>query len=79
MTLLYTDPLFRQHDTGKHHPETARRLSAIVEHLDKSGLTAKCAAGTYKPLTEAQVARVHSPEQIQTVKQLADRNGGRVL
>lgn len=78
MTVLYTDPLFQKHDTGKHHPETARRLSGIVEHLDMLGLTAKCAPGTYKPLSEAQVARVHSAEQIQIVKQIAERDGGQI-
>ena len=36
MTLLYTDPLFQTHDTGSGHPETARRLSAVVGHLDRT-------------------------------------------
>ena len=49
MTLLYTDPLFLKHDTGRH-PETADRLRSITKRLDKAGLIAKCTAGTYKPL-----------------------------
>ena len=76
MTLLYTDPLFQEHDTGNRHPETARRLSGVVEHLDKTGLATKCSAGTYKPLAEEQVTRVHSAKQIQAVKQLAEHGGG---
>ena len=78
MTLLYTDPLFQKHDTGKRHPETAERLRVVVEHLDKAALAKKCIAGTYKPLAEEQVAKIHSAKQIQTVKQLAEHGGGNV-
>jgi acetoin utilization deacetylase AcuC-like enzyme len=74
--LLYTDPLFQKHDTGSSHPETPRRLSAVVEHLDRTGLAAKCDAGTYKPLPEWQVARAHSAKQIQALKHLAEHGGG---
>ncbi len=77
MTLLYTDPLFLEHDTGRH-PETADRLRAITARLDKSGLTRKCTAGTYKPLTEEAVAQLHAAKQIQSVKQTAAHGGGRL-
>src|SRR5437867_87313 len=76
MTLLYTDPLFLKHDTGRH-PETSERLRAITARLEKSGLVKKCTAGTYKPLSEETVARVHSPMQIMRAKQLAEHGGGR--
>jgi acetoin utilization deacetylase AcuC-like enzyme len=78
MTLLYTDPLFQKHDTGKRHPETAERLRVVVDHLDKTALAKKCTAGTYKPLAEEQVAKIHSAKQIQSVKQLAEHGGGNV-
>jgi acetoin utilization deacetylase AcuC-like enzyme len=78
MTLLYTDPFFQKHDTGKRHPETAERLRVVVEHLDKAGLPKKCAAGTFKPLTPGDVAKIHSAKQIQSVKQLAEHGGGHV-
>jgi acetoin utilization deacetylase AcuC-like enzyme len=77
MTLLYTDPLFFQHETGPH-PETAYRLRAITRRLDESGLSRKCQAGTYQPLGEATVAEVHSPRQIAQVKELAESGGGHV-
>ena len=78
MTLLYTDPLFQKHDTGKRHPEAAERLRVIIEHLDRLPLAKKCTAGTYKPVAEEQLAKIHSAKQIQTVKQLAEHGGGRV-
>jgi acetoin utilization deacetylase AcuC-like enzyme len=75
MTLLYTDPLFLEHDTGRH-VETADRLRAITSRLDKNGLLRKCTAGSYKPLTEEAVAQVHAAKQIQQVKQIAEHGGG---
>jgi len=78
MTLLFTDPLFQKHDTGMGHPETARRLRVLYEHLDKVALGKRCVAGKYKPLTEEDAAKIHTAKQIQTVKQLAEHGGGRV-
>jgi acetoin utilization deacetylase AcuC-like enzyme len=77
MTILFTDPLFLKHDTGKH-PETAERLRSITARLEKAGLPKKCTAGTYQPLSEEAVAKVHSPVQIMRAKQLAEHGGGRV-
>src|SRR5215831_5737892 len=59
MTLLYTDPIFLKHDTGRH-PETADRLRSVTARLDKSGLDKKCTPGKYQPLAEETVAAVHS-------------------
>ncbi|HKI37083.1 MAG TPA: histone deacetylase [Gemmataceae bacterium] len=70
MTLLYTDPLFLRHDTGRH-PECADRLRSISARLHKSGLLQRCTAGSYSPLTEEAVSEVHSPEVIARVKRLA--------
>jgi acetoin utilization deacetylase AcuC-like enzyme len=77
MTLLYTDPLFLKHDTGLH-PENADRLRSISGRLEKAGLMSKCATGSYKPLIEDAVTKVHAPRQLQTVKQLAEHGGGHI-
>src|SRR5437762_5770414 len=77
MALLFTDPLFLEHDTGRH-VETADRLRSITARLDKAGLVKKCTAGTYKPLTEEAVAKLHAAKQIQSIKQLAEHGGGRI-
>src|SRR5260370_39573136 len=77
MTLLYTDPLFLKHDTGRHS-ETADRLRSIRARLEKAGLIKKCTAGSYKPLTEETVAKVHSAKQVQAAKQVAEHGGGRI-
>jgi acetoin utilization deacetylase AcuC-like enzyme len=75
MTLLYTDPLFLKHDTGRH-PETAERLRSITARLDKAGLPKRCTPGTYQPLTEETVAKLHAPKQVLRVKQVAEHGGG---
>src|SRR5437867_11775251 len=77
MTVLFTDPLFLEHDTGRH-VETADRLRSISARLDKAGLVKKCTAGTYTPLTEETVAKLHSPKVVQSAKQLAEHGGGRL-
>src|SRR5437870_3854407 len=77
MTLLYTDPVFLKHDTGRH-PENADRLRAISTRLSKAGLINKCTAGTYEPLTQEAVATVHAAKQLQAIKQLAEHGGGQL-
>ena len=75
MTLLYTDPVFLKHDTGRH-PECADRLSSITDRLNKARLIQKCHTGSYQPLTEEAVGQVHSAKQIQAAKQVAEHGGG---
>jgi acetoin utilization deacetylase AcuC-like enzyme len=78
MTLLYTDPLFLKHDTGRHHPETADRLRSVTAGLEKAGLVKKCTAGVYQPVVEEFVTQVHAAKQVQAVKQVAQHGGGRL-
>ncbi|MBL8795522.1 MAG: histone deacetylase [Planctomycetia bacterium] len=77
MTILYTDPLFLQHDTGKH-PETSERLRSVTARLEKAGLPKKCLAGKYEPLAEDKIAKVHAPMMLVRAKQLAEHGGGRI-
>jgi acetoin utilization deacetylase AcuC-like enzyme len=77
MTLLYTDPLFLEHDTGPH-PETADRLRAVTARLEKKDLPSRCRPGVYRPLTEETVARLHSPRVVRRVKEVAAHGGGQL-
>jgi acetoin utilization deacetylase AcuC-like enzyme len=75
MTLLYTDPIFLKHDTGRH-PECADRLRSITARLEKAGLIKKCKPGSYKPATEDEIAGTHAAKMIQSAKQVAAHGGG---
>lgn len=77
MTLLFTDPLFLEHDTGRHHPENIERLRAIAERLAKTDLVKQCAPGAIKPLTEETVSTLHDAKMVQKIKQIAAHGGGR--
>ena len=41
MTALVADPVCKVHDTGRGHPETARRFDAVLDALESSGLAGK--------------------------------------
>jgi acetoin utilization deacetylase AcuC-like enzyme len=75
MTLLYRDPLFLQHKTGRH-PERPERLLAIAARIEQTGLAARCTAGTFTPLEPEAVSAVHSPELPQRVRRTAEGGGG---
>jgi acetoin utilization deacetylase AcuC-like enzyme len=75
MTLLYTDPLFLQHDTGPH-PERADRLRSILVALHETGLIERCTRGTYHPLREEELTSLHTPEMIERVERIGERGGG---
>jgi acetoin utilization deacetylase AcuC-like enzyme len=76
MTLLYTDTLFLKHDTGPHHPERIDRLRAITIQLEKTGLTQMCQHGEFQPLSEEEVAQLHSQDMIDAVKQVCEQGRG---
>jgi acetoin utilization deacetylase AcuC-like enzyme len=67
MTLLYTDPLFLRHDTGRH-PECADRLRVVTARLAKSGVAGLCVHGDYQPLTPEEVKELHDPAQVELAR-----------
>jgi acetoin utilization deacetylase AcuC-like enzyme len=75
MTLLYSDPIFLQHDTGSH-PETAERLRAIERRLADDLLLDRVERGTFEPLTPEDLTAVHSPDVADRAKHIAERGGG---
>ncbi|MBI1902453.1 MAG: histone deacetylase [Planctomycetia bacterium] len=77
MTLLYTDPVFLEHDTGDH-PECPRRLAAITSRLEKNGLVEKCTRPKWEAATPADLALVHDPQYVEAVARFAERGGGQI-
>jgi acetoin utilization deacetylase AcuC-like enzyme len=77
MTLLYTDPLFVEHETG-NHPERPERLVAIRKRLTRLGLDRRCTPGTIATLTPEQITAVHQPDVIEYARRVAGQGGGRL-
>src|SRR5258707_2016806 len=78
MTLLFTDPIFLKHDPGPHHPERIDRLRFISACLDQTGLERKCQPGTFSPLAEAELARVHAPAVLAHIREAVAMGGAHV-
>jgi acetoin utilization deacetylase AcuC-like enzyme len=76
LTLLYTHPSSRQHDTGAH-PENAGRLAAIEEALDRDappGLEPRQAPAA----SREQVLRAHRDEHYDAIERFSARGGGMI-
>jgi acetoin utilization deacetylase AcuC-like enzyme len=76
MTILYTDPLFLRHDIGRGHPERPERLRSIGAMLDQTGLGSRCTTGTYQPVSDELLHRVHDARQIALVREVVGQGGG---
>ena len=77
MTLLYTDPRFLEHCTGDH-PEKASRLVHILDHLQASGLAARCQQPGWEPVRPEWLAAVHDPGYVEQLAKFV-RGGGRAI
>jgi acetoin utilization deacetylase AcuC-like enzyme len=70
-------PIYLEHDTGDH-PENARRLVAVLEHLRSTGVWDRLAPVTVEPASVEDLRRVHSAELIESIRRLAEAGGGSV-
>ncbi len=59
---------FLLHQTGSWHPERPERLSAIMDHLTKTGLINKLTSIDAAPADREWVATIHSQSYIDSVK-----------
>lgn len=63
-TGLVYDDIYLNHDTGSHHPETAKRLTAIIESLRITGLFEKLFHIAPEPAKRDIIAFCHEPGYI---------------
>lgn len=77
MTLLYSDPVYLEHDTG-HHPECAERLRQITIQLQADGLDKQCTPMPCLQISSKRLAFVHPPEYSQFIEDFCRRGGGRI-
>jgi acetoin utilization deacetylase AcuC-like enzyme len=72
-TGLIYHPDYLKHDTGPGHPERPARLEAIMEHLDRTPLFPQVSLVEPRPASIEAVARNHSPEYINHVREVCER------
>lgn len=77
MTLLYYDPLFLEHQTGKH-PERPERLIQVMRQLSRTGLDARCQQPAWVAATTEQLALVHDPGYTAQIEAYCQSGGGRI-
>jgi acetoin utilization deacetylase AcuC-like enzyme len=76
MTLLYYDPRFLEHDTGRGHPERPERLRQAIARLEAGGLAARCERPACAPASRERIERIHEPGHVERVATMAQRGGG---
>ena len=77
MTLLYSSPVFLEHETGTH-PERALRLTTISRHLEAEGLIQKCRQPRWSPASRQQIGRLHKDAWYDELRDYAEAGGGRI-
>ncbi|MFQ6064063.1 MAG: histone deacetylase [Candidatus Bathyarchaeia archaeon] len=75
--VLYT-PKYLDHNPGRGHPESPKRLKAVINELNHSGLleTERCSLIKPKSATLEALKLVHEPEYIKLVEKYCACGGG---
>jgi acetoin utilization deacetylase AcuC-like enzyme len=69
------DPIYLEHDTGRH-VEVAARLEAIISHLEKTGLSSQLTLIEPRMASLEELALVHQRQYIKEIGETAARGGG---
>lgn len=77
MTILFSDPRFQEHLTGRH-PESPQRLEAVLEYLEEQKLPGRCLVGQVAFATADQLQAIHTPAHIKRVEKFSVDGGGRI-
>lgn len=80
LPIIYSDE-FLEHKTGRYHPETPERLTAIVNALEKAAFAEKLAWQAPTPVAEKPslmplLTKAHSPAYIKKLWEIASNGGG---
>ncbi len=68
VTALLADPIVKEHDTGPGHPEQPLRFDAVMEALERAGLTSGLERIPSRAATEDEIALCHGPRYIETAR-----------
>ncbi|MBM3775371.1 MAG: histone deacetylase [Acidobacteria bacterium] len=67
-TALLADAFCKQHETGRGHPERPERYDAVVNALERDGLTRELVRLTPRPATAAELESCHTRAYIETAR-----------
>jgi acetoin utilization deacetylase AcuC-like enzyme len=70
-----THPECALHEMGEGHPERPARLRAIEDELSRSGLGELLLRAEAPEATREQILRVHAPEHLRALEELAPESG----
>ena len=68
-------PIYLKHDTGQH-VEIAKRLEAIMSHLEQTGLKQQLTPIEPCPASVEELSSVHQEQYISHIQDVAQRGGG---
>ncbi|MFN2269959.1 MAG: histone deacetylase [Anaerolineae bacterium] len=74
-TAYVYSPIYLEHDQPSH-PENARRLKRILEMLEREDVLGRLTLLEPRRATDEELERVHTPEHIAQVRQMARAGGG---
>ena len=69
------DPIYLKHDTGQH-VENAKRLEAIMSHLEQTGLKQQLTPIEPRAASVDELSLVHHRQYISHIQDVAQRGGG---
>ncbi len=69
------DPIYLEHDTGQH-PENAKRLEAIISHLEMTGLKQQLIPIKPRAASVEELLSVHDEHYISHIRDVAQKGGG---
>lgn len=72
---LVYDPIYLEHDTGEH-VENARRLIAVMSHLEETGALEQITLLKPRPASTEELEAIHTPEHISYIRRKAEGGGG---
>ncbi|HVJ84408.1 MAG TPA: histone deacetylase [Caulifigura sp.] len=74
---IFTDPVFEEHDTGRH-PESPSRLKAVRKRLTDERLKELGKRGAIRRATLEEVTRIHGKDYVARLEKMANDGGGRL-
>ena len=70
--------VYMEHETGLGHPESPRRLAAIMRKLEETGILARLTEIEPTPADEKWITAVHVPEYLERIKAQCQKGSGHV-